>query len=101
MALLHLAGQPLMLSKEEKRQWKIHLQLKLLVGILGPGPTPLAGQTDPRVSKEKGPSTDWPTNAGPTLRPDISRGLNPDISRPMSARLTFCPGAWGFHIAGP
>ena len=67
------------------------------VGTLGPGPTPLAGQTDPRVSKGKGPGTGWPTNVGPTLRLDISRGLSPDISQPISAWPIFHPGAWGFH----
>ena len=67
------------------------------MSTLGLGPTPLAVQTDPRVSKEKGLGIGWPTNAGPILRPDISRGLSPDISRPMSARLISRPGAWGFH----
>ena len=68
-----------------------------IVGTLGLGPTPLTVQIDLGVSKGKGPRTGWSTNVGPILRPDISRGLSPDIGRPMSTRLTFRLGAWGFH----
>ena len=68
-----------------------------IVGTLGLSPTTIDNQTGPRVSKGKGPGPGCPTNVGPTLRPDISRGLSPYISRPMDARLTFRPGAWGLH----
>ena len=66
------------------------------MGTLGLGPTPLAFQTDPGVSKGKGPSTGWPTKAEPILHPDISRGFKPRHWPAMSTRLVFRLGGWGF-----
>ena len=88
------------LYQEHSVSGDFRLSLAIFVGTLGSGPTPITGQTNPRISKGKGLSTGWPPNAGPTLRLDVTRGISLDISRPMSARLIFRPGAWGFHSLG-
>ena len=63
------------------------------MGTLGPGPTPLARQTNPRVSKGKCLNISRPMNAPPTFRLGAWGFHSPDGLFPPTLR----PGAWGFH----
>ena len=44
---------------------------------------PWPAKTNPRASKGKGPDISRPTNAGPTLRPDISRDSTQTLAGPQ------------------
>ena len=65
-------------------------------GYLGPRPNPHSGPNRSKGLKGKRPRHRLASEcrADP---PDVARGISSDISRPMSARLIFRPGAWGFH----